>query len=69
MAKDFRLEDLQMNEFESDRSSKKSSDNNEIKGDQAFLEYCEVCFIAFGSQEPRIYKKSKVVHEDCAKRA
>lgn len=58
-----------MNEFESYRSSKKSSNNNEIKGAQASLEYCDVCFIAFGNQELRVYKDSKVVHEDCAKLA
>lgn len=32
-------------------------------------EYCEVCFISFGSQEPRLQKKGKTVHIDCAKSA
>jgi len=33
------------------------------------LEYCDVCFIAFGSQEPRLRKADKVFHRDCAPRA
>lgn len=69
MADDFKLEGLEMNEHESDRFLNDRSDNNKIKVAQAPLEYCDVCFIAFGSQEPRVYKDSKVVHEDCAKRA
>ena len=28
-------------------------------------EYCEVCFISFGSQEPRVTIKGKTVHLDC----
>lgn len=32
-------------------------------------DYCEVCFISFGSQEPRIKKNNKIVHIDCAKSA
>jgi len=32
-------------------------------------EYCEICFISFGSQEPRLQKNGKTVHIDCAKSA
>lgn len=32
------------------------------------LTYCEVCFIAFGSQEKRIHFDGKAVHPDCAKK-
>jgi hypothetical protein len=32
------------------------------------LTYCDVCFIAFGSQEKRIYFDGKAVHPDCAKK-
>ncbi len=33
------------------------------------IEYCEVCFIAFGNQEQRLKKNGKTVHVDCAKSA
>ncbi|MFW6136764.1 MAG: hypothetical protein ACOC5U_01685 [Candidatus Aminicenantaceae bacterium] len=33
------------------------------------IDYCEVCYIAFGSQEYRIKKNGKTVHVDCAELA
>ena len=32
------------------------------------LEFCEVCFIAFGSQEQRVFKDNKVAHIECARK-
>jgi hypothetical protein len=31
-------------------------------------EYCDVCYLAFGSQEPRKRTADKVAHLDCARR-
>lgn len=36
-----------------------------MKNDDAPLEYCDACFIAFGSQEKRIFKGRKKFHLDC----
>jgi len=33
------------------------------------LDYCDVCFIAFGSQEKRVFLGENVVHPDCALKA
>jgi hypothetical protein len=32
------------------------------------FDYCDVCFLAFGSQEPRLRKNEKTIHLDCLKR-
>jgi hypothetical protein len=54
-----------MNKLETVKSSKESSENRIVKTDDAPLEYCDACFIAFGSQEKRIFKGQKKFHLDC----
>ena len=68
MADDFEWEGLKMKGQKSDILLNNKSGINKTKAAQTSLEYCNVCFIAFGSQERRIYKNRKAVHEDCAKR-
>lgn len=57
-----------MNKFETGKFSNKSSENEVIKNKDVPLEYCDICFIALGSQEKRIYKGQKKFHLDCAAR-
>lgn len=59
------LEGEAMNKFETVKFSKKSSENKIMKNNDAPLEYCDACFIAFGSQEKRIFKGQKKFHLDC----
>lgn len=54
-----------MNKLETVKFSKESSENKLMKNDDAPLEYCDACFIAFGSQEKRIFKGRKKFHLDC----
>ncbi len=39
-----------------------------MKNNDDLLEYCNICFIALGSQEKRIYMNKNVAHPDCAKK-
>ena len=57
-----------MNKFETGKFSNESSENKIIKNKNVALEYCDVCFIALGSQEKRIYEGRKKFHLDCAAR-
>lgn len=58
-----------MNKLEKGEFSNGSKENEFKKNSDVSFDYCDVCFIAFGSQEKRIYKDKKVVHIDCAKKA
>lgn len=58
-----------MNKLETVKFSNESSKKEMIKNSDDILEYCNVCFIAFGSQERRIYKHQKKFHLDCEARA
>jgi hypothetical protein len=58
-----------MNEFERDEYSNDSEENRIRKISEGPLDYCDVCFIAFGSQEKRIYMGENVVHPDCVHKA
>jgi len=59
------LEGEEMNKLETVKFSKESAENKLMKNDDAPLEYCDACFIAFGSQEKRIFKGRKKFHLDC----
>ena len=48
--------------------SNELADNEVIKNNEGSLEYCDLCFIALGSQEKRAYIEKKAVHPDCAKK-
>ena len=54
-----------MNKLETVKFSKESTENKTTKNDDAPPEYCDACFIAFGSQEKRILKDQKKFHPDC----
>ncbi len=58
-----------MNNFDSKDSAALSDDlllNDEtLKTDL----YCEVCFLAFGTEEPRFKSHNKTVHRDCLVRS
>ena len=58
-----------MNKLETVKFSNASSENEVVKNYEIPLEYCDVCFIALGSQEKRIYKGRKKFHLDCEARA
>jgi len=58
-----------MNKLETVKFSKESSEKKIMKNNDAPLEYCDACFIAFGSQEKRIFKGRKKLHLECAARA
>jgi hypothetical protein len=58
-----------MNEFETADFSNESSEKEILKNSADYLEYCDVCFIALGSQEKRIYMDKNVAHLDCAKKS
>lgn len=58
-----------MNEFETEKFSNELLEKEIIKNSDDHLEYCDVCFIALGSQERRIYKRQKKFHLDCMTRA
>jgi hypothetical protein len=57
-----------MNEFEREEFSNVSDMNGIRRNSDGPLDYCDVCFIAFGSQEKRIHMGKNVVHPDCAKK-
>jgi hypothetical protein len=53
-----------MNKFTAPKFS--ASPKKEInKSREDSLEYCDICFIAFGSQERRVLKGRKKIHPDC----
>ncbi len=58
-----------MDKFETEKFSNESSEKEIIKNSDDHLEYCDVCFIALGSQEKRIYKRKKTFHLDCGAKA
>jgi hypothetical protein len=58
-----------MNEFEADELSIGTSEGEIIHIPEAPLEYCDVCFIALGSQEKRVHKGQKKFHPDCEAKA
>lgn len=59
------MEGEEMNKLETVKLSKESPENKIMKNDDAPLEFCDACFIAFGSQEKRIFKGRKKFHLDC----
>ncbi|MGB2906252.1 MAG: hypothetical protein WBB73_04075 [Candidatus Aminicenantaceae bacterium] len=58
-----------MKELETDNLSNAEFEREIINNSEDLLEYCDVCFIALGSQEKRIYKRQKAFHLDCEARA
>ncbi len=65
----FDWEDRTMNEFERNEYSNDSDEKGIRKISDGPVDYCDVCFIAFGSQEKRICLGENVVHPDCANKA
>ena len=57
-----------MKELETVNFSNAELEQEIVKNSDDLLEYCDVCFIAFGSQEKRIYKRQKKFHLDCKAR-
>lgn len=57
-----------MKNFNSNKNSNEESDNNVFKDLSTSKEFCEVCFISFGSQEQRVFMDSKVAHIECGKK-
>lgn len=57
-----------MNKLESVKFSNVELEQEVVKGREGILDYCEVCFIALGSQEDRIFKGNKAFHLDCVKK-
>lgn len=57
-----------MNKSETEKFSNVELEREIIKNSKDILEYCDVCFIAFGSHEKRIYLGKNVAHLDCAKK-
>jgi len=58
-----------MKEFERDEFSEELEGIMSRKEADGPLDYCDVCFIAFGSQEKRVFLGENVVHPDCALKA
>lgn len=56
-----------MKKAKSGKNLNKKSKNIVFEDDHPSLEFCEVCFIAFGSQEQRVFKDRKVTHVECCK--
>ena len=54
-----------MNELEKGDLSIRVSENESDKNGEAAKAYCDVCFIAFGSHEKRVYLNNSVAHPDC----
>jgi len=54
-----------MNELEKGDVSISLAEEKSNKNGEAAKAYCEVCFIAFGSQEKRVYLNNSVAHPDC----
>ncbi|OGL42781.1 MAG: hypothetical protein A2161_04265 [Candidatus Schekmanbacteria bacterium RBG_13_48_7] len=61
-------EDKEMSEYKTDTIKENTVEKNQLTVTQADPEYCEFCFLSFGSQEKRIHKNGKIVHERCATR-
>lgn len=57
-----------MKKLETDKFQIESKEREIIENFDASTEYCDRCFIAFGSQENRIYKDRKKFHKDCESR-
>lgn len=57
-----------MKKAKSKKYSNKKTEKNVLEDYPPPLEFCEVCFIALGSQEQRVFKDSKVAHIECAKK-
>ena len=57
-----------MNKLGTSKLSNTELKQETIKKDDDLLEYCNICFIALGSQEKRIYRDKNVAHLDCAKK-
>ena len=58
-----------MKEFERDEFSKGLKENGIRNNSDGSPDYCDICFIAFGSQEKRIFMGKNVFHPDCANKA
>ena len=56
-----------MNKLEKVKFSNAELEREIMKNSDDLLEYCNVCFIAFGSQEKRTYRAKKPIHLDCVK--
>jgi len=54
-----------MNELEKGDVSIRVAEDESKKYSEVLKTYCDVCFIAFGSHEKRVYLKESVVHPDC----
>lgn len=57
-----------MTKSEPEKFSNVELEREIIKNSKDIIEYCDVCFIAFGSHEKRIYTGKNVAHLDCAKK-
>ncbi len=57
-----------MNKSEPEKFLNVELEREIIKNRKDILEFCDVCFIAFGSHEKRIYIGNNVSHLDCAKK-
>ena len=68
MNKDLQLDEEEMRELKMDKSKSKEEGSDLSSATQGAVEYCESCFLAFGSQEQRVNVKGKTVHENCAQR-
>lgn len=65
-------EGIKMNEYETEELSQEFSEEEISKNREnrdSPLEYCDVCFIALGSEEKRIYKGRYKFHPDCQAKA
>jgi len=58
-----------MKKLDTDKYPRASTERVIIENFGAPTEYCDRCFIAFGSHENRIYKKGKKYHKGCEARA
>jgi hypothetical protein len=58
------MDELNRTKISGELRERKMIQNNEVP-----VEYCDVCFIALGSHEKRIYEGSKKFHLDCKNKA
>jgi hypothetical protein len=68
VSKSLNEEELTMRGSRSNDPPKRRSNNGKV-ADSILLEFCEACFITFGSREQRVFKDGKVLHPHCARRA
>ena len=54
-----------MNKSETDKFPRKATEREIFENLDASTEYCDKCFIAFGSHENRVYKDRKKFHMGC----